>query len=101
MGDLEALLTELSPEELAEPAIIDSGQSWHEFLGFKKGEDSDIQHLVVPDLSYFDKSLPKWAPQFICITVNHDLKDQVYLSNIDSLVKILDIRFFQSLLDKP
>lgn len=101
MGDLEALLTILSPEELAGPAIIDSGQSWYEFLGFKKGKDSDIQHLVVPDLNYFDKSLPKWAPQFFCITVSHDVKDQVYVSNIDSILEALDIQFFQSLLDKP
>ena len=101
MRDLEASLTELSPEELAGPAIIESGQSWHEFLGFKKEEDPDIQHLVVPDLSYFDKSLPKWAPKFFCITVSHDVKDQVYVSNINSILEALDIQFFQSLLDKP
>lgn len=101
MEDFEALLTELSSEELAGPAIIDAGQSWQEFLGFKKEGDSDILHLVVPDLSYYDKNLPKWAPQFFCINITYSTKEPVYSSNIESLTKVIDVKFFQSLLDKP
>ncbi|MDO8967522.1 hypothetical protein [Algoriphagus sp.] len=99
--DFEALLTDLSPEELEEPAIVEKGQSWYEFLGFKNVGDTNILHLVVPDMGYFDTSLPKWRPQFFCINFLYETKIQVYLTNINSLIDDLDIKFFQSLLEKP
>jgi hypothetical protein len=99
--DFEAYLTGLSPEELSEPAIVDTGQSWYEFLGFKNVGDTNIRHLVVPDMGYFDSGLPKWMPQFFCINFLYETNNEVYLTNINSLIDELDSQFFKSLLDKP
>lgn len=101
IGNFKNLLTDLNPEELEMPAVIDSGQGNEEFRGFKKPGEKFTLQLVAYDRSYFDASLPKWAPQFICITFTHDTKNPVYISNVNRLAEVLDLGFFKSLLEKP
>ena len=96
MAILDATLTQSSDK----PAIIVAGQSWLEFLGFKNEGDNNIRHLIVPDLSYFNKNLPKWVPQYFCIQINYTVTNEVYKSNIEAFDKNLDFAYLKSLLGK-
>ncbi len=100
IDELQGMVESWPPEKLQEPAIIDAGQSWYEFLGFKKEGDTYINHLIIPDLNYFNKNLPKWVPQFICITIANNYSDEVYTQNIDALHESIDFLFLKSMLGK-
>lgn len=90
INQLEDMLKTLPPEELNKPAIIGSGDDKSEFSGFKKEGEPFTSILAVPDMSYYKPVLPRWVPQFICITVGVDTNFEVYKSNIAQIEKALD-----------
>jgi len=90
----------LSAEELAQPAIIDAGESKSQFRGFKSETDRNINHLVKPNPDYYDTNLPKWVPQFICVTIHTDIKEETGFVNIQNIEKGIDFANLKSLLGK-
>lgn len=96
----EELLASMTPEELAEPAIIEAGEPNGEFRGFKSATDSWIFHLVKPNLAYFDPKLPKWVPQLITVNIKYDISEQINYENIQMMEKAIDYEFLKSLLGK-
>lgn len=95
------LLKSLNPEELSEPAIIDAGESRNEFNGFKSETDRNINHLVKPNPDYYDAKLPKWVPQFICVTFTTNIQQETAFVNIQNIDKAIDFAFLKSLLGNP
>lgn len=89
-----------SPEEASMPAIIDAGESKGEFRGFKTEHDQNIRFLVKPDPYYYDPTLPKWVPQFICINVMVITRMDVHKDNVAAIEKAIDFKYLKSLLAK-
>lgn len=96
--NLEDMLRTQSAEELNKPAIIGPGDSKFEFSGFKNEGEPFTSILAVPDMSYYKPGLPRWVPQFICITVGVDTKNEVYKSNIAQIEKALDFNKLNQML---
>lgn len=96
IADTEALFNSMSKEELAKGAIV-THESNEYFTGFKKEGELYAEILVKPDLSYY-KALPKWVPQFFCISVGMSTSAEVFRRAIPAFEKQIDFSWFQKML---
>ncbi|GAP68028.1 hypothetical protein BA6E_10227 [Bacteroidales bacterium 6E] len=96
----EAQLGTMTPSELAEPAIIERGEPNGEFRGFKTANDLSVYHLAKPNPGYFDRTLPKWVPQFITVTIQYDTSEAINLKNIQMMEKAIDWEALRELLGR-
>lgn len=96
--DTRALLQSMSPEELNVGAIVYAGDSKGEFTGFRKAGEPYCDHLVKPDLNYYNRILPKWVPQFFCILFQLNTADPVYAANIQAIEKTIDVPRLKAML---
>lgn len=98
IASTEDLLKKMSQEELNMGAIIYGGDSKGEFSGFRKAGELYCLYLVKPNPDYYNKSLPRWVPQFFCVLVQLDSKDELYKTNIEAIEKAIDFKKLKSYL---
>jgi len=96
----EELLNSLSATERNEIAIIDGKPFANEFKGFTDKNNKYKTIPIVPNLSYFNIKLPKSSPQFFEVHVNVDKTDKVYLSNMEAMLKAIQISTLKNMLGK-
>ncbi len=96
----EELLKSLSEKECNEIAIIDGAPFADEFKGFTDKNAKYKTIPIVPNLSYFNTKLPKSSPQFFEVYVNVDKTNKVYISNVEAMLKAIQISTLKNMLGK-
>jgi hypothetical protein len=96
----EELLNSLSAKERSEIAIIDGTPFANEFKGFTDRNAKYKTIPIVPNLNYFNTRLPKSSPQFFEVHVNVDKTDNVYRSNMEAMLKAINISTLKNMLGK-
>lgn len=92
----EQLLVTMSPQELAEVAIV-KNDGYSEFYGFFKEGDPYTSILIKPNPAYY-KPLPKWVPQFFCVAIKLATDMPVFRKAIPDFEKSLDFTWFRKML---
>jgi hypothetical protein len=99
LASVEELLRTMPPEELEKGAIINNNGKG-EFSGFRNPDEEYVFFLAKPNLEYFDKSLPKWVPQFFCVNVQLRMDKGVYEKNVAAIEKTIDFKKLRSMLGR-
>lgn len=94
--ETEQLLVTMSPQELAEVAIV-KNDAYSEFYGFFQEGEPYTSILIKPNPAYY-KPLPKWVPQFFCIAIKLDTDMPVFRKAIPEFEKSLDLTWFRKML---
>jgi hypothetical protein len=95
---IDQLLNKSVGNELSKPAIISAQDVFDTFSGFVT--DAKGTYLVKPNLSYFNKALPKSAPQFFTVFYNWNDKDPEYDKANSGLKKGIDYQVLKNMLPK-
>ncbi len=86
-------------QELARTAVC----NWNDeerFTGFLAEGERFSFYPVLPDMSYYNKGLPKSAAQFISVKYKYSVGNAVFVKNIEGLRKVLSFDYLRSLLAK-
>lgn len=94
--ETEQLLVTMSPQELAEIAIV-KNDAYSEFYGFFKEGEPYTSVLIKPNPAYY-KPLPKWVPQFFCIAIKLTTDMPVFRKAIPEFEKSIDFTWFRKML---
>lgn len=90
----------MSPKELSETAIVKIDPTDHLSYLFTNDDDEFGKILIKPNPGYFNKKLPKSAPQFFFVSVIHRHTEAVSVKFKDDIVKAIDFSVLKNMLGK-
>lgn len=86
--------------ELKEPAIVKNDPHDHLSYLFTDAKDPFGKILIKPNPAYFNKKLPRSAPQFISIYLSGDPKEGIAAATMNDLIKAIDFAALKDMLGK-
>ena len=90
----------MPPEELSEKAIVKIDPTDHLSYLFTNDVDGFGKILIKPNPAYFNKKLPKSAPQFFYVSVTHRHTELVSVKFRDDIEKAIDFTVLKNMLGK-
>ncbi|HBE40328.1 MAG TPA: hypothetical protein DDW27_03850 [Bacteroidales bacterium] len=95
---IEDMLISKSEAELASPAVILHPGDMQPFSELVAMGTPGADLLIKPNPDYYDKTLPKHAPQFFSINLNISHSDPVYEHVYEHVSKAIDIQKLKAIL---
>jgi len=95
---IEEMLQNKSAAELESPAVILHPGDLQPFAGLVEMGTPNADILIVPNPDYYNRKLPKYAPQLISISLKVQHGSPVFEDVLDKVSKAINVKKFKAML---